>query len=159
MGVDPTPGQKAPKIEPTARVKEADKITLLSFPEPPQFKGWKNHLRTAVCSASGCGNECFSWIRVVEEPGCTFDQLAISDGRASLDSKLYTALYGVAKGPARSRLTLKSEELAKAYQCLTGRQALWLIYREFSLDEARGAPGNSSANRRIDAWMRRRLLP
>ena len=39
----------------------------------------------------------------------------------------------------QKNLTLKSEELAKKGQMLTGRQALHMIYKEFQLDEAAGA--------------------
>ena len=44
----------------------------------------------------------------------------------------------IAKGRIGRKLTLKTRELVKRRLMITGRQSLWIVYREFALDEERG---------------------
>ena len=134
---DPTP--QATTYTPAVRVKEADSIKLSPLPEPPFWEGWRQQLYDDVGAASGVGHDIFQWLHVIQMPGTTFESLADSRGRPTLDVKLGSALRKLLKGDLKQQVQTKAKALERQGRMLRGRQILWLISQQYALDENRGA--------------------
>jgi hypothetical protein len=123
-----------------AKSKEADTIRLPQLPTAAQFKSWKNIVRSRVSSASKIPKEAFEWIRMVEDDNVTYEMLNETPAKfETLDAKLCAALSEVCKGEIGRKITLKTEEEAKARRLIRGRQVLWMIYEDFRINEEAGA--------------------
>ena len=130
----------AGKKKPTSSSKEADTIKLPALPTPAQFKAWKNAVRSKVSSASKDPKEAFDWIMKVEDADATYEKLNDTPKKfETLDAKLTAALTELCKGELGRKVTLKTEEEAKARRLIRGRQILWMIYEEFRINEEAGS--------------------
>ena len=78
------------------------------------------------------------WIFEVERPGSTIDDFKSNskDPLRALDGKLADALGRLAKGEPARRIAIEAERAALDADLLSGRQTLWLIYREFAKDDS-----------------------
>ena len=115
--------------------KEADKIELPSIPEGNQFRTWRIAVREAVASASRDPKAAFLWIRKVEASAAVPADLAETDGFATLDSKLASALRKVVTGSLGRSINVEKEKFASSGQMMTGRQILLMIYNHFRVTE------------------------
>ena len=79
-------------------IKEADSIKLLPLPDVAQITAWKQHVRSKVVSASGRGDEAFSWILDAEDKDIDDSDLKPSRKFLTIDAKLHTAVKEIAKG-------------------------------------------------------------
>jgi hypothetical protein len=121
------------------KIKEADSVKVQPLPEMPGFRAWKVALRDEVVAASGRGDEAFAWIQRVERSDATMDNLAHSGRKfLSIDLKLKAGLAKVAHGELGRLLTQATEDEAKKGRPLKGRQALWMVYRHFEINEEAG---------------------
>ena len=59
-----------------------------------------------------------------------------NDPLRALDSKLADAPAHIAKGEPARRIALEAERAALSADLLSGRQTLWVIYKEFERDDA-----------------------
>ena len=122
------------------KTKEADSIKLPQLPTSAQFKAWKNSVRSKVSAASKFPKEAFDWIIAVEADDVTYDALSTTPAKfETLDAKLSAALTEICKGELGRKITLKTEEEAKARRLIRGRQILWLVYEDYRLNEEAGA--------------------
>ena len=128
-------GQKGPDV----RIKEADTLRLQPLPDPGLFDPWIVHTRLEVTSGSGRGQQAFEWVLRVEDLDTTFEELGDPGDFPSLDSKLASAISKIAKGRVGKKIITRTKELAKMKKMITGRQALYIIVREYALDEERGS--------------------
>ena len=119
-------------------VKEKD-LKLPSLPEAPEFDLWKDQVYHKIVTAAQRGSIIHPWVVKIEKPEVTFDDLSDTEGYDTLDAALCCAIFEVAKGELSGTLTLKSRELRSQGHPLTGRQALFMVYAEFAIDEKRGA--------------------
>jgi hypothetical protein len=134
---------KAAKDDEEPKGKEADTVKIPQLPTAAQFKSWKNAVRSAVSSASRYPEQAFKWIMEVEESESAYTKLAeCSKKFETLDAKLSSALTLVCKGELGRKITLRTEEEAKAMKLIRGRQILWLIYEEYRINEEAGSLNN-----------------
>ena len=73
--------------------------------------------------------------RKVEALTVTSADLAETDGFATLDSKLASALRKVVTGSLSRTINVEKEKLAAQGQMMTGRQILLMIYEHFRVTE------------------------
>jgi hypothetical protein len=110
------------------------------LPTAASFRNWRLALKAEVVSASGRGDEAFTWISVVDRREVTLDDLGSSGtGFDSIDAKLNAAVSKIAKGELGRKLTHETEKLGKAGKMMKGRQALCIIYEHFRTSEEAGA--------------------
>jgi hypothetical protein len=114
-------------------------VKVPSLPNPQQHRGWKSAIRIEIAAANRKGDEGFTWALKAESASVTYEELADSDGFASLDSKLAAALTKIANGELGRRITLAVENEALRGRMLRGRQILWLIHEFHKYDEEQGA--------------------
>jgi hypothetical protein len=120
--------------------KEADTVKIPQLPTAAQFKSWKNAVRSAVSSASRTPAEAFEWVMTVEQAETTYESLSVCPKIFdTLDAKLSSALTQICKGELGRKITLKTEEEAKARKLIKGRQILWIIYQEYRVSEEAGS--------------------
>ena len=119
-------------------VKEKD-LKLPPLPEAPDFDTWKDKVYHKIVTAAQRGSAIHPWIEKVELPEVTFDDLCDPEGYETLDAALCSAIFEIARGELSGTLTLQSRELRSKGQLMTGRQALYVLYAEFAIDEERGA--------------------
>ncbi len=60
------------------------------------------------------------------------------DGYESSGPKVAAAVAAVAKGEFGQTLAHETERLAQTGEMISGRQSMWLMYREFDLEEDGG---------------------
>jgi len=97
------------------KAKEADSIKIPQLPTAAQFKSWKNSIRSSVSSASNDPEAAFKWIMEVEKSTVSYNDLSECPKKfTTLDAKLSSALTQICKGDLGRRITLKTEEEAKA---------------------------------------------
>ena len=118
------------------RVKATD-MKLGSWPTTLQFAGWRRALRLAVAGSCDEPEMAKAWIFAVERPGADISDFKShpADPLRALDGKLADALARLAKGEPARRIALEAERAAMSADLLSGRQTLWLIYREFARDD------------------------
>ena len=114
-------------------------VKLPPLPEAPEFDLWKDKVYHKIVTAAQRGSIIHPWIVKIEKPEVTFDDSRDIEGYDTLDAALCCAIFEVAKGELFGTLTLKSRELRTQGRLLTGRQALFMVYAEFAIDEERGA--------------------
>ena len=131
-------GTDDPKRTSDVKLREADNIKIPHMPSTPFFDEWQAAVRQEVVSASGRGQPAFDWVLEVEDENSTFESLQDPGMFPSLDAKLASAIARVAKGRIAKRLSLKTKELARKRMMISGRQSLWVAYKEYSYDEERG---------------------
>jgi hypothetical protein len=130
------------KSKPSTEVKgkEADSIKIPMLPTAAQFKSWKNAVRSAVSSASRLPAQAFEWIMKVEATDVTYNDLSQCPKTfETLDAKLSAALMLICKGELGRKITLRTEEEAKAMKLIRGRQILWMVYEEYRINEEAGS--------------------
>ena len=121
------------------RQREAEEVHVKAYPSRHQFMSWRTNFRRGVVFASGRGIAVLQWILECERPGITFEELAEPGPQnVSLDAKIAIALTAILTGEPKRKVNLKAEELAKDGILIAGRQIVWLVYREFDLDEDQG---------------------
>ena len=111
--------------------KEDDKLELPNSPEGNQFRTWRIAAREAVASASRDPKAAFHWLRKVEAAAVTLEDLAETDGCATLDSKPANALRKVVTCSLGRSINVEKEKLAANGQMMTGRQLLMMSYNHF----------------------------
>jgi hypothetical protein len=133
------------KDEDSSKSKEADSIKIPQLPTAAQFKAWKNSVRSAISSASKIPAEAFQWVLEAEDAEATYEKLHDCPKKFdTLDAKLAAALTHICKGELSRKVTLKTEEEAKAKRLIRGRQILWLVYEDYRINEEAGSLMNLS---------------
>ena len=119
------------------RVKATD-MKLGQWPTTLQFAGWRRALRLAVAGSCDEPDMAKKWIFAVEDRNCDIADLKSDpkDPLRALDGKLADALARLAKGEPARRIALEAEKAALSADLLSGRQTLWMIYKEFERDDA-----------------------
>ncbi|MCP4243100.1 MAG: hypothetical protein GY772_21310, partial [bacterium] len=96
-------------------------------------------MRDQVVAASGRGDRAFRWMLEAELPSVDITSLA-NPGRKfrSLDCKLKAAVSAIATKEIARQILQASEEEAEEQRTLKGRQALWIVYRHYDINEDAG---------------------
>ena len=92
-------------------------------------------MREAIASASREPQRAFLWASKVKTNGVEFDALAETEGLATLDSKLASALRKLVTGSLGCSINVEKEKLATAGRMMTGRQLLLMIYSQYRVTE------------------------
>ena len=118
------------------KVKESESVKIGIWPTVLQFPAWRRQVRQEMVAAAGRPKEeTVPWILQVESPATTFESLEkVMPEWSSLDSKLGSAVIKIAKGEPGRRIGQVCEEAAALGSLPSGRQLLWLVYKEFGLD-------------------------
>ena len=120
--------------------KEAESVKLKPLPNAVGFRSWRNHVRTAVTSASKDPRKAFTWILAVEHESATWDSMKYVNGDfETLGTKLATAVTSIARGDLGTKISLVNEEGANRGEMVSGRQLLWLVYQSYKLSQTSGA--------------------
>jgi hypothetical protein len=115
------------------------KTAALQLPPHPNALGlpaWKRAMRTSVIASCGRPEKAREFIFEVESESATFESLAISDKARTrlIDARLAEALWRIIKGDLARRLAVAAEAAAMHGGLLSGRQILFLLYRDFARD-------------------------
>ena len=92
-------------------------------------------MREAIASASRDPPRASLWARTADAHNASSDTLAETEGLATLDSKLASALRKVVAGSLGCSINVEKEKLASAGKMMTGRQILLMIYNYFRVAE------------------------
>ena len=113
-------------------------MKLGQWPTTLQFAGWRRALRLAVAGSCDEPDMAKKWIFAVEDKDSDIDDFKSdpNDPLRALDGKLADALARIAKGEPARRIALEAERAALSADLLSGRQTLWMIYKEFERDDA-----------------------
>ena len=95
--------------------KEADKLELPRIPEGHQFRTWRLAVREAIASASRDPPRAFLWARKAEASDAEFAALAETEGFATLDSKLASALRNIVTGSRGHNINVEKEARHRGY--------------------------------------------
>eukprot|EP00971_Amphidinium_carterae_P329501 6462001-Amphidinium_carterae.1 len=116
--------------------KEADTITLPPWPEPQQFRAWKQKTYMTVMAAAGRDeNKTLQWLQQIERKEATLSSFTHSSSAwRSLETKLAAAVCAVARGDLLRRLTLLQESCTNQGRPMTGRAALFLLFDAFKVE-------------------------
>ena len=119
------------------RVKATD-MKLGSWPTALQFAAWRRSLRLAVAGSCDEPDLAKKWIFEVEKKEARIEDFRSNrrDPLRALDGKLADALARIARGEPARRIAIEAERAALNADLLSGRQTLWLIYREFARDDS-----------------------
>ena len=112
--------------------KESDKILVPKFPKPEAYRNWRIRVRDAVAAASKDPDRAISWFDKVYKDKVTMEDLADSEGMATLDAKLLSSLTNIVEGDLARRLDNIKERALMKGESTRGRQALWLFHDHFS---------------------------
>ena len=110
----------------------------MKFPQIGNFKRWQANIVDEVVGAwHGDIDDIFEWMHVIEAPGTTMEELAITGAKfMRVDAKLRTAITKVADGELGRELTqAASEEKNLRRRLLKGRQMLFLCYQYYEISE------------------------
>jgi len=116
------------------------KIEIPQLPTAAGFRDWRMVVYPAVIGASGRTTETAGrWITAVESDRSTFESLYDSDGWDTFDANLLQAVIKAAAGTVvGSQIRRCQEQLFNQHKkFLKGRQALWLIFEHFKVDEGK----------------------
>ncbi|CAE8645024.1 unnamed protein product, partial [Polarella glacialis] len=141
-GVPDASNKPASKLfQPEPKVREADSIKVPQLPKSAaQSRIYKTAVRKAVVAASISKRDAFEFMRQVERPTCTFEELATCPSHLeNLESKLDSAITNTLTGVLSLKVHAKTEELAKRDIMIAGRQVVWMVYRHFRTEEDRGS--------------------
>ena len=119
--------------------KEADKILIPKFPRPENYRNWRMRVREAVGAASKDPDKAIRWLDKVYKDKVQIEDLADSEGMATLDAKLLSSLTNVAEGDLARKLDNVKEAALVGGTSTRGRQALWLFHDHFSTHVHLGA--------------------
>ncbi len=120
--------------------KEAESVKLKPLPSAVGFRAWRNHVRSAVVSASKDPQKSFIWILEVEREDATWNSMKYETGNhETLGTKLATAVTSIARGDLGTKISLCNEEGANRGEMVSGRQLLWLVYQSYKLSQTSGA--------------------
>ena len=113
-------------------------MKLGQWPTTLQFAGWRRALHLAVAGSCDEPDMTKKWIFAVEDKDSDIDDFKSdpNDALRALGSKLADALARIAKGEPAHRIALEAERGALSADLLSGRQTLWMIYKEFEGDDA-----------------------
>ena len=128
---------RSSSVRRVVRVKATD-MKLGQWPTTLQFAGWRRALRLAVAGSCDEPDMAKKWIFAVEDKDSDIDDFKSdpNDPLRALDGKLADALARIAKGEPARRIALEAERAALSADLLSGRQTLWMIYKEFERDDA-----------------------
>ena len=114
------------------RVREAEKIELLQFPQGAQWRAWRSHTLQAIVSAAGRQDDrAHHWIRKceTEEP----DSLDTpGSGWISLDRTLAAAITNISHGEIGRVLTQRSTIELNNGRIVRGRVLLALVSQYYA---------------------------
>ena len=121
-------------------VLKADAINLGRLPNVLKYKKWRGEVRQKVADACSKPDKAFKWITAVEDEDATQSLMANCDRKfVKLDAKLSDAINEMMKDCendlAKQLLNIK-EANVKAGRRTLGREMLWVIYRNYKVDEA-----------------------
>jgi len=109
-------------------------------PSAAGFRRWKNLLFTQVAANSGRSlDETSNWLRAVDDPRITIEDLADSQGFDQLDARLLASLVSACNNTVignqieRAQITSLRRRIH-----LKGRQALFIICDYFKVEENNG---------------------
>ena len=119
--------------------KEADKILIPKFPRPENYRNWRMRVREAVGAASKDPDKAIRWLDKVYKDKVQIEDLADSEGMATLDAKLLSSLTNIAEGDLARKLDNVKEAALVGGTSTRGRQALWLFHDHFSTHVHLGA--------------------
>jgi hypothetical protein len=105
---------------------------------------WRIQARDAIIAASGLGEdpELLRWATAIEKKDATFESMGVDVKRwRSFDQKLKSAINKIV--PRETSLQRKimqaNEEAVQKNRLLKGRQAMWLVYRQYDVNESLGS--------------------
>ena len=116
-----------------SKVKEADKITLPSLPEPHAFPDWRTRVANEFMAASGRGILAFQDILEVEDLSKTESDFAMVEPELeSIYQKLGNALDKIISGnQLASSIRMKADEYRKSRLPMSGKLKLWMVHRYY----------------------------
>ena len=79
----------------------------------------------------------------VEAPDASFDALAVCGSFPSLGTKLGSAIAKICSGELGRKIRHADDMEARKMRMMKGRQALWIIYDHFRINEEAGSPYNT----------------
>ena len=125
---------KKKKKEPYAM--KASTLQLQPHPTALGLPAWKRAMRTCVIASCSRPEKARDFLFEVESESATFESLACDDSARTrtIDARLAEALMRIIKGDLARRLAVQSEAAAMQGTLLSGRQILYLLYRDFARD-------------------------
>ena len=104
------------------KTKEAEKVVFPNFPQPENFCNWRLGVREAVVAASNKPDHAFKWLSKVWDKETKVDDLRDTDGFATLDAKVLSAITNVLEGEFARQIYSFKEREAHAGRLVRGRQ-------------------------------------
>ena len=118
-----------------ARHKEADKVTVGTFPDALPHQMWREAVSEDVIAASGRPDEAQRWMMASEGRDTTYADMADSGEFLTLDMKLAAALSAQALGEIGRQPSLRKAEEKKRGNMVKGRQLLFLVGQYYNTNE------------------------
>ena len=115
---------------------KASTLQLQPHPTALSLPAWKRAMRTSVIASCSRPEKARDFLFEVESESATFESLACDDNARTrtIDARLAEALMRIIKGDLARRLAVQSEAAAMNGALLSGRQILFLLYRDFARD-------------------------
>ena len=104
-------------------------LKVPSLPKPPQFKAWRNSVRTKVAERHPKkAKEVLGWILEVEDRDASIDSLEDIGAFLEVDVVLSSALTAVATCDLGREMNRFVGDRARDGRLARGRQLLWVIH-------------------------------
>ena len=100
--------------------KEAEKVVVPKFPQPENYRNWRLRVRKAVLAASNKPDHAFNWLSKVWGKETKVDDLRDTDGFATLDAKVLSAVTNILEGEFARQIDSFKEREAHAGRLVRG---------------------------------------
>ena len=104
------------------KTKEAETVVSPKLPQPEKYRNWRLRVREAVVAASNKPDHEFNWLSKVWDTETKVDDLRDTDGFATLDAKVLSAVTNVFEGELARQVDSFKEREAHAGRLAGGRQ-------------------------------------
>ena len=121
-----------------SRHHEPATLAFNQLPDIANFETWKGSVRDVVVGAAGGNYEAYLWMLEVEDPAVGYDRLEDPGNFKSMDAKIAGAISKIQRGTIAKELTALKTQAAKEKKQISGRQQLWLVYKDYQLNAEHG---------------------
>ena len=120
--------------------KSRVELSLPNMPKAPQFKAWKNKVRTALMNhVPDRASEVLEWINELDKPGVTVESLDDPGAFKRLNVELVHAVVKIVHGDLGREVNAVVDRCHKQNKVPSGRGLLLMIYKDHATNEAAGA--------------------
>ena len=119
--------------------KEAEKVVFPKIPQLENYRNWRPRVLEAVIAACNKPDHAFNWLSKVWDKETKVYDPKDTDGFATLDAKVLSAVTNVVEGEFAGQINFCKEREAHAERLVRGRQVLAKLDAYFATSALHGS--------------------